>query len=70
MNTEYKIGQTVESLVDAQGLVKGQQYSVADVSIRGAAFNGMFVVYTLQSELAGSPLLQIHNGSLNLRAVR
>jgi len=63
MNT-YETGQKVEATIKAQGMEKGEQFTVIDWIANYTAFGG-FVTYTVKNE---KKELQITNAQFVLKA--
>jgi hypothetical protein len=63
----YQVGQRVESLVDAQGLTRGQAYTVVAVTTH-RNFLGGYTRYDLKAD-SGAVYGSVGNGHLVLRAV-
>jgi hypothetical protein len=62
----HMVGDLVRSLVNAQGLAKGQVYQVDDVTVRDMAF-GRFVTYWLKDD--NGHIYGVNNGHLLLAQV-
>lgn len=64
MNTIFQIGQLVIANITAQGMIKGQTYTVCSIMTEPTIFGTVYAEYGIESE-AGE-LFQIRNGHLLL----